>query len=93
MGFIIESTPEMAEYHVEVRGESFYITGENSFEHCYEGKSLPHHGLIVYPDSGPTSGAVQVGTAEILIADIPKIFACLVAIEKYVQERDRALPY
>lgn len=30
MGFILEKTPEMGEYHAEVRSESFYISGEPS---------------------------------------------------------------
>lgn len=31
MGFIPESTPEMGEYSIEVRNESFYLRGSNNY--------------------------------------------------------------
>lgn len=101
MGMILESTPEMGEYNVEVRSESFYISGE---DHTFAKADLPcpgagcdvvgehrhsggieyrkvEHSIFVY---GDRSGQ---GTAEILIADIPKIRAALDEIEAYVARR------
>jgi len=39
MGMMLESTPEMGEYSVEVRRESFYLRGEGT-----------RHAIIIYPD-------------------------------------------
>jgi len=76
MGFCLDSTPEMGEYTVEVRRESFYLRGADS----YNGDTK--HGIYIYPN--PPS---QQGTVEILIEDIPKIRAALDHIENYLRER------
>lgn len=71
MGMCLEPTPEMGEYTVEVRRESFCLRGEDT----YEGPR--RHAIHLYPnDCGQ-------GTAEILIEDIPKIRAALDQVEKY----------
>jgi hypothetical protein len=70
MGLILESTPEMGEYAVEVRRESFYLHGE--------GGGDGRHAIIVYPDTRNP----DVGTVEILLEDIPKLRACFDAIDR-----------
>lgn len=74
MGCIVESTPAMGEYHVEVRRESFYIQGIDR-----TGK----HTIFVYPDVDGNGD----GVAEILIADIPKIRAALDEVERVASNR------
>jgi hypothetical protein len=76
MGMILESTPEMGEYGVEVRRESFYLRAEPGED--------GRHEIIVYPNS---PDPVPTGTAEILLEDIPKIRACLDEIEAYLSRR------
>lgn len=71
MGFCPESTPEMGEYSVEVRRESFYLRGADSYNGSVE------HAIELYPSS---SGG-HLGTVEILIEDIPKIRAALDLVE------------
>lgn len=74
MGRILDSTPEMGEYAVEVRKESFYLHGIDP-----NGK----HTIFVYPDvDGKGDGVV-----EILTADIPKIRAALDEVERYAAGR------
>jgi hypothetical protein len=75
MGMCLDSTPEMGEYSVEVRRESFYLRGEDSYEDEVE------HGIFLYPS--PSTG--RQGTVEILIEDIPKIRAALDHIENYLK--------
>jgi hypothetical protein len=60
MGLCLEQTPEMGEYAVETRRESFKLSGP----------------MWLYPNSDQPGG-----TAEIAYEDIPKIRACLDAIE------------
>ncbi len=80
MGFCIESTPEMGEYSVEVRSESFYLSGED----CYNGKR--RHAIFIYPSS-PNNR--EQGSVEILIEDIPKIRAALDVIEETIKKQGR----
>lgn len=85
MGFVAEPTPEMGEYSVEVRRESFYLRGEDAY-----GKSradAPRHGITV----NPTPGEHGQGTVEILIEDIPKIRAALDQVEA-IDHPSRATP-
>ena len=81
MGFIPDPTPEMGEYRVEVRRESFYIHGEDSFGHNFKSEPAPRHSIYVYRTSGPTN-STNIGVAEILIEDIPKIRAALDLVER-----------
>jgi hypothetical protein len=74
MGLILTQTDKMAPYSVEVRNESFYISAPDG-----------PHGIFVYPNK-----ASDQGTAEILIADIPRIRACLDEIEKHLRETGEA---
>jgi hypothetical protein len=74
MGLILDSTPEMGEYSVEVRRESFHLSG---------GKEP--HTICVYPNYH-LDVALLEGTCEILIEDIPKIRAALDLVEKAVRE-------
>jgi hypothetical protein len=78
MGFCLEQTPEMGEYSVEVRRESFYLRGEDSYE------QEKRHAIELYPSS--QDGRHGQGTCEILIEDIPKIRACLDAVEKHLKD-------
>lgn len=77
MGMCLDSTPEMGEYSVEVRRESFYLRGEDSY-----GRPK-RHALELYPSSN--DGSHNQGTVEILIEDIPKIRACLDAVEQHLK--------
>jgi hypothetical protein len=79
MGLILESTPEMGEYSVEVRRESFYLRGADSYD-----KPM-RHAIELYPS--PPGG--RQGTVEILIEDIPKIRAALDEVERAVKENWR----
>lgn len=103
MGFILQSTPEMGEYGVEVRSESFCLGGEYNFERIGE-KPCPAgcdvDGDHTHSEYGhvkkrhsiimyPVSEEVNQGTVEILIEDIPKIKACFDEIEKYLDEHPR----
>lgn len=77
MGMCLDSTPEMGEYSVEVRRESFYLRGEYAPQH------RARHAIEVYPEPGnPTQGSI-----ELLIEDIPKIRAALDLVEKYRQTK------
>src|ERR1700677_2866052 len=79
MGMLLDPTPKMGEYSVEVRRESFYITGEDSSE------GDRRHAFHVY-HSRPDG--IQ-GTVEILIEDIPKIRAALDQVEAFCNEREK----
>lgn len=72
MGACLESTPEMGEYEVEVRRESFYLRGEDSYS------GLQRHAIHLYPHE------CGQGTIELLIEDIPKIRAALDLVEKHL---------
>lgn len=76
MGMCLDPTPEMGEYSVEVRRESFYLQGENTFD------GEKRHAIHTYPD------ACGQGNVEILIEDIPKIRAALDQVEQYLVERN-----
>lgn len=78
MGMILESTPAMGEYSVEVRRESFYLRGEDNYER--DGR----HAITVYEVADR-----RTGTVEILIEDISKIRASLDEVEKYLSEKPR----
>src|ERR1039458_10219245 len=89
MGFCMNSTPEMGEYEVEVRRESFYLRGEYNghSDEDYE-RSKPEkpyverrHGIGVCEN-----GDTDQGTVEILLEDIPKVRAALDAIEQHLEE-------
>lgn len=82
MGMILETTPDMGEYSVEVRKESFYLSGENNAEIANdELRYVPRrHSVTVYP----ADETVNQGTIELLIEDIPKIRACLDNVERYL---------
>ncbi|MYW96000.1 hypothetical protein G3I59_36705 [Amycolatopsis rubida] len=43
MGAILEATPEMGEWSVEVRRESAYLTGSGYNELAFDGGPEPHH--------------------------------------------------
>ena len=75
MGMCLDSTPEMGEYSVEVRRESFYLRGEDSFH------KTAVHGMQLY------TNAHGQGTVEILIEDIPKIRAALDVVEAYLKTK------
>lgn len=79
MGMCLDPTPEMGEYSVEVRRESFYLRGEDSTHFDQR------HAIELYPHY---AGGNQ-GTVEILIEDIPKIRAALDQVEQYLK-RDTA---
>lgn len=75
MGMCLEPTPEMGEYSVEVRRESFYLRGEDT----YEGER--RHAFHLYPHP------CGQGAVEILIEDIPKLRAALDQVEAHVRDR------
>ena len=70
MGMCLDSTPEMDDYSVEVRRESFYL---RSFRNA----------IHVYPDTNCLGDVESTGDIECLIADIPKIRAALDLVENY----------
>jgi hypothetical protein len=76
MGMCLSPTPEMGEYSVEVRRESFYLRGEDSY------LVEKRHAIELYPSS--QDGRHSQGTVEILIEDIPKIRAALDQVERYL---------
>jgi hypothetical protein len=75
MGFCPDSTPEMGEYSVEVRRESFYLRGASTYN-----VRPQRHAIHIYDD-----GQGQ-GTVEILTEDIPKIRAALDLVEKIARK-------
>lgn len=77
MGMILDATPEMGEYNVEVRRESFYLMGADN----HKGKQ--RHAIELYPNEHGQ------GTAEFLIEDLPKIRAALDAVEAYLRSKGR----
>jgi len=79
MGFIPEMPVECGEYSVEIRSESFYLRGEDTFEAEYEAGEYPRHCIQVY--------GKKAGTVEILLEDIPKVIACLelVAAHEHIE--------
>jgi hypothetical protein len=79
MGLCLESTPEMGEYSVELRRESFYLHGEDTYD------QERRHAIELYPSSN--DGSHSQGTIEILIEDIPKIRAALDLIERIHNKR------
>ena len=72
MGYCAQPAPDMGEYSVEVRSESFCLRGADSY-----GKVSVPHGIFVHRDHES-----HQGTAEILIEDIPKIRAALDQAER-----------
>jgi hypothetical protein len=97
MGYLPEPTPEMGEYWVEVRRESFYLGGQDPY---VPGDAIPcpGQGCTVIGDHKhrgegkymPVRHGITLymspngrqGTAEILIEDIPKIRAALDQVER-----------
>ncbi len=89
MGYVARPTPEMGEYSVEVRNESFYLRGD-----CQHTTKRPdgreshwpdRHAILVYEHSD-----FGCGTVEILIEDIPKIRAAIDQVERI--HNDHPLP-
>lgn len=78
MGYVPQSTPNMGEYSVEVRSESFYLSGARG-RTMEERKSGVRHGIELYPDPYPDG---RQGTVELLIEDIPKLRASLDLVEE-----------
>jgi len=76
MGVCLPSTPDMGEYSVEVRRESFYLRGADTYD------KPQRHSIELYPSA--RDGTHSQGTVEILLEDIPKIRAALDAVENYV---------
>lgn len=76
MGFCAEPVPEMGEYSVEVRSESFYLRGEDCYDAEHNGAEYPRHIIHTY--------GKRAGTVEILIEDISKIRAALDQVEAIV---------
>lgn len=146
MGQILTMPDEAGEYSVEVRRESFYLVGEDAYDHQFQDAPPPRHAITLYPGiraattqpidkdlltivlyvidelieelpgqvgAGGIPGAPKVawimvknelaralaeeanisnrvprvGNIEILIEDIPKIRACLDAVEEHVAKR------
>lgn len=77
MGLCLDSRDEplLGEYSVEVRRESFYLRGADTYE------KEERHAIELYPSS--RDGAHNQGTCEFLIEDIPKIRAALNLVEKH----------
>jgi len=68
MGYCISNTPGTGDFRVEVRRESFYIANsEPSSFFVYNGGHERENGAVVEFD----------------LKDIPKIRACLDAVERY----------
>jgi hypothetical protein len=55
VGHIPAPTPEMGEYSTEVRRESFYLNGESTYGHVYEGQPRPHS-PVLYVERRPLAG-------------------------------------
>jgi hypothetical protein len=72
MGYLARPTPQMGEYSVEVRRESFIIRGEDDYD------SPRRHVLHL----SPRRPGHRTGSAEILLEDIPKIRAALDQAER-----------
>lgn len=85
MGHIPGDYPELGEYSVEVRRESFYLKGEESYEE--EGR----HALCLYPSSPDRSH--NQGTAELLIEDLDKLRCALDLVDWIDQQGERGEPY
>ena len=77
MGYIPEPTPEMGQYRVEVRRESFYLLADD--------EGAAELSLILYPDFGDP----RTGTVELSLADLPKLRAALDLVEQVHQEHLR----
>jgi len=73
MGLVLEQTKVMGHFSTELRQESFYIS------------TAEREKMFLYPRDDFKAG----GQAEFLLEDIPKIRACLNAIEKEQKERKR----
>jgi hypothetical protein len=98
MGYCAEPTPEMGEYSVEVRSESFYLRGEDTYgfgppkpcpERCDVVGTHHHGGEPVWVKQKHAIYVYPVpvqsarqGTIELLIEDIPKIRAALDQAER-----------
>lgn len=82
MGAILQPTPEMGEYRVEIRRKSFYLHGDGDSR----ASGGDGHAITVYPDLLDP----DVGTIEVLLEDVPKLRACLDAIDSYLKEYRRS---
>lgn len=81
MGMCLDPTPEMGEYSVEVRRESFYLRGAYAYRETKQG--VPH-AIVVYPEMEPQS---IYGSVELDLEDIPKIRAALDQVEQYLKSK------
>ncbi len=72
MGMCLDATPEMGDFLVEVRRESFYLQNTS--------KRKP---ITLYPDVDDS----DTGVVELMIEDIPKLRAALDQVEQYVNSR------
>ena len=76
MGYCPDPSPDMGEYSIEVRNESFYLRGEQP-KHVDS-----RHGIYLYLSTYESGEKARQGTCEILIEDIPKIRAALDQVER-----------
>lgn len=55
MGFLPDPTKEMGEYSVEIRTShgTFYLHGEDPYDHVHEGAKRPRHALTLYVERKP----------------------------------------
>ena len=72
MGMCLDSTPEMGEYSVEVRRESFYLRSDIG-------------SIFVYPETNSLGYTLSDGSCEFEIKDIPKIKAAIALVEEYLR--------
>lgn len=99
MGYTAKPTPKMGEYSVEVRSESFILSGEDNVVendsvrcpgHCDVVGDHRHSGGIRYERRKhgifvyPRGDSGQ-GAIEVLVADIPKLRAALDQAERIAQ--------
>jgi hypothetical protein len=95
MGYCAEPTEEMGEYSVEVRSESFVLSGQDGFQRigdrpCEAGCDVDGqhtHGTWGYKRERHAitvypHGDINQGSVEILIEDIPKVRAALDQVER-----------
>src|SRR5256885_1317647 len=67
MGAILDADPDAGVYRVEIRGESAYLMGEDTYEHQHEGQPAPLHAI---------RSRREVGFA-VLVGDRPQVVAAL----------------
>lgn len=96
MGYCITSTPEMGEYSVEARRESFYLRGEDVYDYVYNGAPMPLHVIHFQPDFIPSKDDDNRASSDdlmmwfTLLRDSPGSPAALAAKQKVEDELKRA---